>query len=84
MNGTRVIAEGQTEIIAPYGKAFSDSQFNAAFVQMEYFGYLRRNEDTAGFNHWLDKLNSFGDFSRAEMVRSFLLSPEYRQRFGPP
>jgi hypothetical protein len=83
VNGTRVISEGQAEIIAPYGKAFSDSQFNAAFVQMEYFGYLRRNEDTAGFNHWLDKLNSFGDFSRAEMVRSFLLSPEYRGRFGP-
>jgi hypothetical protein len=62
-----------------------DSQFNAAFVQMEYFGYLRRNSDTAGFNFWLDKMNSFGgDFLKAEMVRSFLMSPEYRQRFGSP
>ena len=84
VNGTRVISEGQVEIIAVYGKAFFDTQFNPSFVQMEYFGYMRRNEDTAGFNHWLDKLNFFGDFIKAEMVRSFLLSPEYRRRFGPP
>lgn len=82
VNGTRVLSEGQVEIVAPYGKAFSDLQSNAAFVQMEYFGYLRRNEDTAGFNYWLEKMNLFGDFLKAEMVRSFLLSPEYRQRFG--
>jgi len=85
VNGTRVISEGQADIIAPYGKAFTDSQFNAAFVQMEYLGYLRRNSDAAGFNFWLGKMNSFGgDFRKAELVRSFLLSPEYRQRFGPP
>ncbi len=28
-------------------------EFNAAFVAMEYFGYLRRDPDTAGFNFWL-------------------------------
>src|SRR4026209_1573276 len=26
-----------------YGKAFYDNLFNAAFVQMEYFGYLQRD-----------------------------------------
>jgi hypothetical protein len=84
VNGTRVLAEGQVEITAAYGKAFLDSQFSPSFVQMEYFGYLRRNEDTPGFNFWLNKLNSFGgDFIKAEMVRSFLMSPEYRRRFGP-
>jgi uncharacterized delta-60 repeat protein len=82
VNGTRVIAEGQIEIIAVYGKTFFDTQFNPAFVQMDYFGYMRRNEDTSGFNFWLDKLNFYGDFITAEMVRSFLLSPEYRRRFG--
>ncbi|HVQ39432.1 MAG TPA: DUF4214 domain-containing protein, partial [Pyrinomonadaceae bacterium] len=82
INGTRVISEGQTEVVAAYGKTFYDSQFNPAFVQMEYFGYMRRTEDTAGFNFWLGKLNSYGDFLSAEMVRSFLLSPEYRRRFG--
>ena len=83
VNGTRVISESVFEVIAAYGKAFCDAQFNPAFVQMEYFGYLRRNQDTPGFEHWLAKLNLFGDFLSAEMVRAFIISPEYRQRFGP-
>jgi hypothetical protein len=59
-------------------------ELNTAFVTMEYFGYLRRDPDTAGFNFWLDKLNSFnGNFIDAEMVRAFIESLEYRQRFGP-
>ena len=59
-------------------------EFNAAFVTMEYFGYLRRDPDTAGFNFWLGKLNSFGgDYVQSEMVKAFISSSEYRQRFGP-
>ncbi|MFN2532130.1 MAG: TIGR03118 family protein [Pyrinomonadaceae bacterium] len=59
-------------------------EFNAAFVAMEYFGYLRRDPDTAGFNFWLNKLNAFnGNFISAEMVKAFIASSEYRQRFGP-
>ena len=51
---------------------------------MEYFGYLRRDPDTAGFNFWLNKLNAFGgNFIAAEMVKAFITSNEYRQRFGP-
>jgi hypothetical protein len=58
-------------------------EFTRAFVTMEYFGYLRRDPDTAGFNFWLNKLNSFnGDFIQAEMVKAFISSSEYRQRFG--
>lgn len=58
-------------------------EFNAAFVTMEYFGYLRRDPDTAGFNFWLGKLNAFnGNFQQAEMVKAFISSSEYRQRFG--
>ena len=63
---------------------------NRAFVLMQYFGYLRRNPNDApdgnfnGYNFWLDKLNQFnGDFLGAEMVRAFLVSDEYRHRFGP-
>jgi hypothetical protein len=63
---------------------------NRAFVLMEYFGYLRRNPDAApdsnfdGFNFWLNKLNQAnGDFIKADMVKAFLTSTEYRQRFGP-
>ena len=71
----RTIAETQ---------ALNDREFNAAFVTMEYFGYLRRDPDTAGFNFWLNKLNSFGgSFINAEMVKAFITSSEYRQRFGP-
>jgi uncharacterized protein (TIGR03118 family) len=59
-------------------------EFNRAFVTMEYFGYLRRDPDTAGFNFWLNKLNAFnGNFTLAEMVKAFITSAEYRQRFGP-
>ncbi|HBB97153.1 MAG TPA: hypothetical protein DC054_17385 [Blastocatellia bacterium] len=65
-------------------------EFNRAFVLMEYFGYLRRNPDDApdanfaGYNFWLNKLNQFnGDYINAEMVKAFIASSEYRQRFGP-
>lgn len=61
---------------------------NSAFVLMQYFGYLRRNptdapdNDLSGYNFWLGKLNSHGgDFHAAEMVRSFLVSTEYLNRF---
>jgi len=63
---------------------------NRAFVLTEYFGYLRRNPNDApdtdfdGYNFWLNKLNqSNGDFVGAEMVKAFIVSGEYRQRFGP-
>jgi len=67
-------------------------EFNRAFVLIEYFGYLRRNPDAApepslnfdGYNFWLNKMNQFnGDFVKADMVKAFLSSSEYRQRFGP-
>ncbi|HST52689.1 MAG TPA: hypothetical protein VLJ61_11815, partial [Pyrinomonadaceae bacterium] len=59
------------------------------FVLMQYFGYLRRNPDDApdhdytGYDFWLQKLDQFqGDFAKAEMVKAFISSTEYRQRFG--
>src|SRR6185503_5973071 len=70
---------------------FVAREFNRTFVLTEYFGYLRRNPDDPpdsnldGFNFWLDKLNQFnGNFINAEMVKAFISSLEYRQRFGPP
>jgi hypothetical protein len=68
---------------------FRRRQLCKAFVLMQYFGYLRRapNEspDTNfdGYNFWLSKLNEFnGNFVRAEMVKAFISSDEYRKRFG--
>jgi hypothetical protein len=69
-----------------------DVEKNKAFVLMQYFGYLRRNPydppqpglDFSGFNFWLGKLNQFnGNFVDAEMVKAFIISAEYRQRFAP-
>jgi hypothetical protein len=61
---------------------FAAAKFNEAFVRMQYFGYLRRDPDDSGFHFWLNKLNEFGgNFERAEMVKSFLVSGEYRDRF---
>jgi hypothetical protein len=59
------------------------AKFNEAFVMMEYFGYLRRDPDEGGYKFWLQKLNEFhGNFVQAEMVKAFINSTEYRQRFG--
>ena len=84
VDGAVVIAEGNQQFTTAYGRAFYDKEFNAAFVLMEYFGYLRRDPDAAGYQHWLDKLNFYGNYLDAEMVRSFIVSPEYRARFGQP
>jgi len=57
-------------------------ELNRAFVMMQYFGYLRREPDAAGYNFWLNKLNSFGgNYIEAEMVKAFISSDEYRERF---
>ena len=84
VDGVTVLAEGNQQFNTNYGLAFYNSEFNRAFVQMEYLGYLRRDPDAAGYEHWLGKLNLSGNFVDAEMVLSFILSPEYRARFGPP
>ena len=84
VDGTVVIAEGNHQFTTTYGQAFYEKEFKAAFVLMEYFGYLRRDPDAAGYQYWLDKLNLYGNYIDAEMVKSFITSPEYRARFGQP
>ena len=85
VDGTVVISEGNVQFATTYGQAFSTQENRRMFVFMEYIGYLRRNPDTAGYVFWLGKLNFYnGDPFQAEMVRSFILSPEYRSRFGQP
>ena len=53
---------------------------------------MRRNPDAAreanlnfaGYNFWLNKVNQFnGDSIDAEMIKAFISSGEYRNRFGP-
>jgi hypothetical protein len=73
-------------------QALKQREFNCAFVLMQYFGYLRRNPNDApepalnyaGYDFWLAKLKAFnGNYINAEMVKAFITSIEYRQRFGP-
>jgi hypothetical protein len=75
-----------------------NSEYNRAFVLMQFFGYLRRNPndpqdiDYTGYDFWLTKLISFtqpGDdvlarVQKADMVKAFIVSGEYRKRFGTP
>ena len=67
-----------------------NGEFNRAFVLVQYLGYLRRNPsdapnlDYTGYDFWLQKLDQFnGNFINAEMVKAFISSQEYHQRFGP-
>jgi hypothetical protein len=75
----RTIAEDQD---------LNNAEKNKAFVLMQYFGYLRRDPnsgpdaDHTGYDFWLQKMNNHGgDFHAAQMVRSFLVSGEYLNRF---
>ena len=91
LNTADVSARTTALLIVAQDSSFAQSETNHAFVLMEYFGYLRRNPNDPpemglnfnGYNFWLNKLNSFGgDFQQAEMVKAFITSFEYRQRFG--
>ena len=66
----------------------TQKEFNSAFVLMQYYGYLQRDPNRGidtnfdGYNYWLGKLDQFhGNYIQAEMVKSFLVSTEYRGRF---
>ncbi len=70
---------------------FTRRETSRAFVYMQYVGYMRRgpndapNTDFSGFDFWLGKLEEFGgDYRRAEMVKAFVSSIEYRARFQTP
>ncbi|HEX3083723.1 MAG TPA: TIGR03118 family protein, partial [Pyrinomonadaceae bacterium] len=86
LNGLNAATDTRATVLRKVAEyAFlKDRELNNAFVFMEYAGYMRRDPDTSGFNFWLNKLNSFNsNFVDAEMVKAFISSSEYRQRFGP-
>ena len=69
-------------------RALNSAEKNKAFVLMQFLGYLRRDPnsgpdtDYTGYDFWLQKLNNHGgDFHAADMVRSFIVSGEYLNRF---
>ncbi|MBC8029575.1 MAG: PQQ-dependent sugar dehydrogenase [Pyrinomonadaceae bacterium] len=92
VNSANVDARARALRLVSEHATLKSQEFNRAFVLMQYFGYLRRNPydppeptlDFAGYNFWLNKLNQFnGNYINAEMVKAFITSTEYRQRFGP-
>jgi N-acetylneuraminic acid mutarotase len=58
------------------------SQYNPAFVLMQYLGYLRRNVDQSGYDFWLDVVNNREPNNYHGMVCAFITSTEYQLRFG--
>jgi hypothetical protein len=63
--------------------AFKQAVYNPSFVLMEYFGYLKRDPETAGYNFWLNVLNNKEPQNYRGMVCSFITSAEYQLRFTP-
>ena len=66
-------------------KAVFDAFFFKAFVAMQYFGYLNRDPEDAGYNDWVDVLTNGrnnippGDFRH--LIFGFVWSVEYREKF---
>jgi Tol biopolymer transport system component len=82
VDGTQTISDGALVFQTRYGQEFYNREFDTAFVFMEYLGYLRRNPDQGGYDFWLAKLKQYGNWLDAQMVLAFIVSPEYRSRFG--
>jgi hypothetical protein len=90
VTASNAAARGRALLDVTQNPNFQSRELNRSFVQMEYFGYLRRNPNDApdgnfaGYDFWLNKLNAFsGNYISAEMVKAFINSGEYRRRFGP-
>ena len=63
-------------------RAFIDAEYNRAFVATQYFGYLRRDPDMAGFLFWLGQVSGapLRDVTKQHaMVCSFTTSADITQ-----
>lgn len=61
-------------------QSVSDKFFNRGFVSMQYFGYLRRDPDTIGYQNWVNTLDADPSNYR-HMIFGFIYSTEYLTRF---
>ena len=81
--GASIDLGGRTAtILQLHSLPFVNSEYNAAFVLMQYFGYLRRDPDQGGYNFWLGIVNSPSLSNYRSMVCAFLTSAEYQLRFS--
>jgi hypothetical protein len=79
-SGNKTRAQVLMELVE--SQSFKEREYNAAFVLMQYFGYLRRDPDQGGFEFWLNVLNNKEPGNYRGMVCSFITSSEYQRRFG--
>jgi hypothetical protein len=66
-------------------QALIDAEYNASFVLMEYFGYLRRDPEQGGYDFGLGQVNKFPLRNvgiQHAMACSFITSAEYQLRFS--
>ncbi|HEY1403118.1 MAG TPA: DUF4214 domain-containing protein, partial [Pyrinomonadaceae bacterium] len=76
-NGTETRASVLRKVVE--SAEFEAKEFDPAYVAMQYYGYLRREPEPAGYNAWLNYLRANpGDYKT--MVWGFVYSPEYRNR----
>ncbi len=76
-NGTETRATVLRKIVE--STELYNKEYDPAFVAMQYYGYLRRAPETAGYNAWLTYLQGHpGDYKT--MVWGFVYSGEYRNR----
>jgi len=79
-------ANGRAQVLARLAsdQRVVDANYNHALVLFQYFTYLRRNPDDAGFNAWVNTLKNkpLRDPEAARsVVCNFLNSIEYQNRF---
>src|SRR5258706_10329650 len=72
------ILRGIAETTAAFNQFLTDGT-----VAIQYFGFLRRDPDTIGYQNNLATLRSDPNNLR-HMIFIFIYSSEYRGRFGPP
>ncbi|HEY0322182.1 MAG TPA: DUF4214 domain-containing protein [Pyrinomonadaceae bacterium] len=73
-------------ILTPEMSNVGTKFYDRGFITMQYFGYLRRDPDTVGFNFWVGQLIGQNAPHRRDyrfMVGGFLQADEYRFRFAP-
>ena len=63
-------------------QAFQTAEYNKAFVLMQYFGYLKRDIDQAGYDFWLNVVTNAQPGNYRGMVCAFTTAAEYQLRFG--
>jgi hypothetical protein len=81
--------EGRAAILSRLvgSPAFVRAEYSRTFVLMQYFAYLRRDPDEAGYEFWINVLQNKSvrdaDAFRA-VACAFVSSLEYQARFGMP